>query len=307
MELIMACFKPLSVWQDTGNTNSITFVRDTSKPQLPSKLPCGQCIGCRLDSRTDWCTRLLHESQLHVHAMFVTCTYAPEHLPEHETLVKQHPRSFIRAIRQHLSRNGLGKIRYFTAAEYGDQTKRPHYHILIFGHWFNDLKPYSGTGQHTLYMSDTLNNLWGKGSVIVGSVTPSSINYCTGYVTKKLTGDFSLQAYQRVDTETGEVVQVEPEFMTMSTRPGIGFGFYEKFTSDFYPSDSCIVAGTPRKVPKYYDRKHGEVKPEQLEQIKLSRIDSAKNFKFDNTVERLSQREQCRLARLKLFQQVQSI
>ena len=42
-------------------------------------IPCGQCIGCRLDYSRRWATRLMLELQCHESAFFVTLTYDDDH------------------------------------------------------------------------------------------------------------------------------------------------------------------------------------------------------------------------------------
>ena len=39
------------------------------------KIPCGRCIGCRLDYSRQWAVRALHESMLHKDNTFVTLTF----------------------------------------------------------------------------------------------------------------------------------------------------------------------------------------------------------------------------------------
>lgn len=42
------------------------------------QLPCGQCIGCKLDRVTQWATRCLHESQLHEKTCALTLSYSDD-------------------------------------------------------------------------------------------------------------------------------------------------------------------------------------------------------------------------------------
>lgn len=44
-------------------------------------LPCGRCIGCRLDRSKQWAIRLMHEAQLHERTAFITLTYDNKRLP----------------------------------------------------------------------------------------------------------------------------------------------------------------------------------------------------------------------------------
>jgi hypothetical protein len=72
------------------------------------------------------------------------------------------------------------KIKYFACGEYGDTTLRPHYHAVIFG---------------VRSQVELFEKFWKDGFVYAGSVTPYSIGYVTGYVTKKLNGKKAKEVY----------------------------------------------------------------------------------------------------------------
>ena len=44
-------------------------------------LPCGNCIGCRLERSRQWAVRCMHEASLYEDNCFLTLTYSPEFLP----------------------------------------------------------------------------------------------------------------------------------------------------------------------------------------------------------------------------------
>ncbi len=83
----MPCYHPLGVYrskatnQSTGRSWIVwSLPRDIDCYDF-IKLPCGQCIGCRLDRSRQWAMRCLHEAQLHDDNCFVTLTYDDDHLP----------------------------------------------------------------------------------------------------------------------------------------------------------------------------------------------------------------------------------
>lgn len=255
---------------------------------------CGRCSGCRVDRARDWQVRLVHESKLHHSSVFATFTYSPEFEPLDGSLVERDMQLFIKRLRK--ARPGQ-RISYFYAAEYGDQTLRPHYHAIIFGVDFPDRVKHSGTDAHTLYRSEELSRLWGKGFASFGSVTADSCRYVADYVFKKFSGDLADARYSRVDPATGGIYQVTPEFGRMSRRPAIGLAFFEKFRSDFFPSDVSIVNGSERPVPRAYTVKLEEHDPELHQAIKAKRVADARARKEDSTPERLAVREEVLLAK----------
>jgi hypothetical protein len=79
---------------------------------------------------------------------------------------------------------------------------------------------------------------------------------------------------------------------------GIGKGWYEKFSSDVYPSDFLVLRGNRVRPPKYFDRLLGSGNPSLLEQLKLKRVRIASKFKADQVPERLKVREQVQAAQV---------
>lgn len=259
---------------------------------IPLKLPCGQCVGCRTDRRKEWATRLVHESRLHAESCFITLTYDPDCLPRGGTLVPEHATLWLKRLRKLLAGRGQ-KIRYFLAGEYGERSRRPHYHAIVFGYWPRDAVVISeGSGQR-LFTSEELSKCWKKGFVSVGSVTAESCGYTAAYCVKKVTGAMALEHYTRVMPD-GEMVEVVPEFARMSRRPGLGAGFYESFRDELVGSDFALLQGRKVKLPRYYDKLRERSEGEAvLADVKLSRVQKARVHRANNTPERLEARLAC--------------
>jgi hypothetical protein len=79
---------------------------------------------------------------------------------------------------------------------------------------------------------------------------------------------FSAGHYQKIDEITGEVIQLEPEFNSMSKHPGLGQSWFEKYSSDVYPDDFVLINGRKTKPPRYYDKLLERSNPTRLAQIK---------------------------------------
>lgn len=212
--------------------------------------------------------RCLHESQMHSRSCFLTLTYDDRHLPPFSTLQKSDLDNFFKRIRNH------AKVRYFGCGEYGERTRRPHYHVLLFGYDFDhDREPVTVTGAgSTVYRSAFLEELWSLGHSSIGELNYQSAAYVARYCSKKWTVK-DRDVYKMVlDEHTGEWFSERvPEFICASRRPAIGLDWFKQYYSDVYPSDFVIVNGQRLRSPRYYDRKLKQMYPELYESVKSDR------------------------------------
>jgi len=256
------------------------------------KVPCGQCIGCRLERSRTWAIRCMNEAQLHEHNYFVTLTYNDENLPLHNTLYPRHLQLFFKRLRK------SQPVRYFSCGEYGDENNRPHYHAIIYNLRLNDRKYYKTKNGFRLDTSDMLTKMWGLGHVNFGSVTFESCAYVARYIVKKQNGQKGLTHYNVRDENNNYLCEREPEFTRMSLKPGIGSGFYETYKSDMYPEGRTILrGGISSKTPRYYDDKYAITNPTEMELIKEQRRIKALEYEKETTRSRLNAREIVHLAK----------
>jgi len=293
------CYHPVRAFKSPkpgrNGKHSIRFLgKDGTVPldYLEIELPCGGCVGCRLEHSRQWAVRCMHEASLHPVNSFLTLTYDDDHLPEDRSLNKTHFPSFMKRLRKAYPQF---RISYYHVGEYGEQTLRPHYHALLFGFAFLDQVRYSGEGENALYTSKTLDRLWGHGECKIGALTFQSAAYCARYAMKKRRGLGKEEAYLRVNTRTGELHQVEPEFATMSLRPALARRWFDQFNGDVYPDDFVIVDGKKQKPPRYYDKL---LAAEERERVKAERQAFAERPRVaaNNTPERRAVREQVKIA-----------
>ena len=101
-----------------------------------------------------------------------------------------------------------------------------------------------------------------------------------------------------VDRDTGEIVEVQPEYCTMSLKPGIGARYYQRYESDFRTRDVCVVRGVETKIPRYYDLLYERKDLEAMEAARLKRKRMASTRRADGTRERLAVREKVAVAKL---------
>ncbi len=287
----MPCFRPLEGFRCPSG--GIVFSRYHSIG-LEMSVPCGQCIGCRLERSRQWAVRCMHEASLHADTSFVTLTYDDEFLPRFGSLLMDDWQKFFKRLRKR-----TGKVRFFGCGEYGEQFGRPHYHACLFGRDFPDKVLWSTRGGHDVFRSPLLESVWTCGQSEIGSLTFESAAYVARYCVKKVTGPKAREHYECVDPETGELGSRLPEFATMSRRPGIGTGWFEKFGSDVYPSDEVIVRGKSSKPPRFYDRLFELSSPEEMRSLR--RLRAKARCRADETPARLGVREVCAEARLSLY------
>jgi len=293
----MPCYHPLKAFQCFDRT--IVF-DETRKHDIVRQLelPCGQCIGCRLERSRQWAIRCMHESQLHTHNSFITLTYDNTHLPSDGSLDYKDFQLFLKRLRKALASRGL-TVRYYMAGEYGELHARPHFHACIFGYDFPDKKLWKRTASGSmLYRSQELETLWPFGHSTVGDVTFESAAYVARYIMKKQTGKEAHKHYQFTSLDTGEIVQMQSEYNKMSLKPGIGAEWYKKYRSDVYPHDYVVVRGKKVRPPKFYDKKYKTDFPYEYDELLYKREQRAKLNLEDNTWERLAVKEQVTQAKL---------
>lgn len=285
----MPCYTPLSPWQMLDGSGLVWNEAKTKGNARAIQIPCGQCIGCRLERSRQWAVRCIHEASLYENNCFITLTYDNEHLPKGGTLVKKHYQDFMKRLRYHY---GAARLRYYMCGEYGTQTWRPHYHALLFNHEWEDKKHHTNTAQgHKTWTSRRLDEIWGMGQCITAALTFESAAYTSRYITTKITGDLAETHYKRYWPD-GTPYWLEPEYNEMSRDGGIGKEWLEKYNTDVYNHDTVIINGRKTRPVKYYDNLYKTINPQRMEDIKMAREIRAYEGRDDNTPERLKVKEE---------------
>jgi len=295
----MPCYSPLHGYKSKLTTangrRAITFNRSAGFTDVALTVPCGVCIGCRIDRSREWAIRCVHEAKTHARSCFITLTYDDDHLPVNKSLDKTHLQKFFKRLRKK-----CGPFRYFASGEYGDKTERPHYHAIIFGLDFSeDRKRHSYNKQkQPIYKSQTLTETWGLGHCTIGAFSYQTAAYTARYVMKKRVGKHADDHYTRVDLSSGDIYNINPEFACMSLKPGIGSDWYDKFKKDAFPSDFLIVDGKKHPVPRYYADKLKKEDETLHKKIKIKRKLAQKLAAYHSTSWRLRTREECKKAQI---------
>lgn len=237
----------------------------------------------------------MHEAQMHERNAFVTLTFSDENLPDDWSVSVVPMQLFFRSLRKRMKQ----KLRYFYCGEYGEQSLRPHYHALIFGVDFHGDRYYWRTrNQRRFYRSAVVEESWKLGHCEIGAVEYGSAKYVASYVMKK--ARLGNSSYERVDRLTGEVWNVEPEFVRMSRRPGIGAAWFEKYgDTDVIPRDEVVYDGVRFRTPRFYDSR---LTPEALEAVKAKRTAAMREREASGgfTERKLADGETLLISKLKL-------
>ena len=117
-----------------------------------------------------------------------------------------------------------------------------------------------------------------------------SAAYVARYIMKKQYPDRNdpdkyKKHYESINTETGEVTILKPEYSTMSKN--IGKQWFEKYHKDIYPKDYLTYKGEKFKPPRFYDRLYEDLHPEGMATIKKQRIANMTKQKDILTIHRL--------------------
>ena len=283
----MPCYHPLQAYKTAAG--EVVFYESARHDIVRSlTLPCGQCVGCRLERSRQWAVRCMHEASLYEQNCFITLTYNDENLPEDGSLHYDHFQKFMKRLRKAVG----GRVRFYMAGEYGEQLGRPHFHACLFNYDFSDKVFFKRTGSGSnLYRSPKLESLWLYGYSSIGDVNFQSAAYVARYIMKKVNGKHQDEHYERVDDETGEITVRRPEFTKMSLKPGIGYDWYKEWKDDVYPDDFVVVNGKKVRPPRFYDKKFKVDHPEEFEVIEFQRECRVRERFEDNSDERLAVKE----------------
>lgn len=251
------------------NIGSWIEVKEKYSDWSPILLPCGNCIGCRLDKSRTWADRMCLEFDHTKKAVFVTLTYDDTNLrfddAGYPTLCKKDAQTFMKDLRGCKYYEGT-EIRFYLSGEYSPEKQRPHMHVILFGLSLEDfsddgvIRPfhypefYVGRSDHELYY-DGKNKfgdvyyrcpylesvVWKKGRCCITEFDWKTAAYTARYVTKKLTGERESEYGLRL-----------PPFALMSRNPGIS-GYYldDHPEKDLFEEIRFSYNGMQKPYPKF--------------------------------------------------------
>lgn len=285
----MCCYTPMTAEfrpasKLLGTEHYLKFV---PRGEHNIEIPCGKCLGCRLDRCGDWALRCMHEAQRYENNCFVTFTFKESPV----TCDVFYFQAFMKRLRRYCDRQNLPSPRYFHSTEYGDRKFRPHHHAILFNYLPHDLVLFKYKKTGNLYTSETLSRLWGHGFVTIGAVTHDSAAYVAAYTINRDTSRMF------VDVDSGLIL--EPEKMTCSrgrknkkgewVEYSIGVAHFKNFLDQYLNCEFIHDAkGRKRKIPRGYMRWLEQEFPEKYETLKENReqraYEASQKEKLDLTI-----------------------
>lgn len=253
------------------------LVKDDGNKKTTYEVPCGRCYECVTKRRSMWTVRNLIEYKHSQFAYFVTLTYNDDYidiLPYDERANlhiprKAHYQNFLKRLRKKYGTC----VRYFGCSEYGGETYRPHYHIILY------------FSQNVEFNSSIVRSLWPYGFITLDKCNNARIHYTTKYVLKvfnanKLTPNFipyTLRTHRRgnligtrllwdsySDEDYRQCIISINSFNFMSLKPAIGYqlledkeyiSYYRRETlkNESYPN--LVIYNKHYPMPRYYINK----------------------------------------------------
>lgn len=201
-------------------------------------VPCGKCAFCLTNRRSGWMFRIYQEMRTQEHrGYFMTLTYDERHI--RRAGPEGRPSLRFRDVQLYLKRIRKAKYyaKYICVGEYGAQTQRPHYHMLLWTDAPTDFLERN-------WMSSKDKSVMGH--IMFGKLEIASAMYCMKYIIQP----------KHVWSEDDPREKTRAQFSK-----GLGIGYLDQRVYEFHTSsydDPCfyvIVDGRKVALPLYYKRK----------------------------------------------------
>lgn len=276
-------------------TKELDKMRKSGNYRNIALIPCGKCIGCRLDYARDKAVQLSLEAKNPIYGKnecwFLTLTYDDLHLKtkktvncetgeEYEGVSTDHTdlQEFWKRLRDRINRKYPGKkIQYLNVTEYGEKTNRPHAHAIVFGlpldtskfvKHNNNMQGDALWESLELIGNKTISEIWGHGNVSIGEATFQSMSYVARYTLKKTKASYDEWWYKSQGKEK--------EWISMSQN--IGKWYYDIHKDEIYEMDCVPVLdnhGQLQKPPRSYDRFYKRDNPKKWKEVQKRRQEQA--------------------------------
>lgn len=102
----MPCYKPVKAFYGSrlpSGKREIVFSSGQAQSCLDLKLPCGSCVGCRLERARQWAMRCVDEASMHKENSFITLTFNDDNLPLNRSLDVSIFQKFMKRLRKEVA------------------------------------------------------------------------------------------------------------------------------------------------------------------------------------------------------------
>ena len=325
----MSCYHPLigydlGINKETGKRNikvmpSVNIDLQKTLESNPNSMliPCGKCIGCRMDYSRRWADRMMLELEsCSGKGVFVTLTYDCRNVVDIEgkkvvdckypniniregekcprslicgyyckqngSLYKAHVPTFMKDLREDLRNNKNLFIRFYACGEYGDATKnthRPHYHLILFGIGLDDLENLRHVGFNELRQEVYSSDTISR-HWPYGFISVGDVSWKScAYVSRYITK----KALDPTDEDFLDAYGKAHMFSLMSRRPGIGKPYLESHPDclDFSTIYLSTKDGAKKlNTPKYFVKSLESTDKEKYDKIIAERALYAQNSMY---------------------------
>ena len=216
-------------------------------------LPCGKCYECKQRRAAGWSFRLTKEAEVSTSAFFITLTYSGKNMVLTKKGLRTIEKTEVQKFLKRLRKTQTNKLKYYAVGEYGTNSQRPHYHIIIFNLELEKIltkteykmvlnKQIQLNGKTPMHIKE-----WKQGHITIGEVNSASVNYTLKYITK--TGKIPLN----------EQDDRNPHFSLMSKKLGKNYltpQMVKWHKADINNRMYCnIMDGKKIAMPRYYKEK----------------------------------------------------
>lgn len=213
---------------------------------------CNHCIECEQKYRTSWQFRLQQELKRAKSTFFVTLTYDDENLPSLSNgevcYDNQHFTAWRKRMATYFKRHNDANIKYICTGEFGDETQRPHYHLILF---IDCVVSYDEVNNAAHYYWDY--------AQVVDVDEPRSNNAVSSYVTKYVMKDYYRETKPIIEGSKTNKFRIH-----VSNNLGLNWlGTQESKEFYFDPDNHPLVSlkgddySRTIPIPRYYRKKIG--------------------------------------------------
>lgn len=115
----MPCYKPIKAWFGNkllSGKREVVFSRGQAQSCIDLSLPCGSCVGCRLERARQWAMRCVDEASLYKDNAFITLTFNESNVGANRSLDVGVFQKFMKRLRKEVAPL---RIRFFTVVSMG--------------------------------------------------------------------------------------------------------------------------------------------------------------------------------------------